>query len=164
MINFTIETKITRLLRAEGVAFRLLPHSEPVYTVEAAAAQRGVVRQEMVKSILLRDRAGRYAMACLPGDARLDPQAVRAHLAARDGAEWKRLTFATAEEVLAVTGSVEGAVAPLALPPDVPVVFDESVAGLPKVNISTGDPMAGLEMATADLIRLARGTLGVIRR
>jgi Cys-tRNA(Pro)/Cys-tRNA(Cys) deacylase len=151
---------VTALLQAAGAPYRLLPHSEPVFTVEAAAAQRGVVREEMVKSILLRDRDGRYVMACVPGDARLDPQAVRGHL----GGDWKRLTFTTAEEILAVTGYVEGAVAPLALPAEIPVVFDQSIAGLAKVNISSGDPMAGLELATRDLIRLARATLAAIRK
>jgi len=36
-----------------------LAHREPAYTAEAAVAQRGVPVEEMVKSILLRDRAGR---------------------------------------------------------------------------------------------------------
>ena len=46
------------------------PHSEPVFTVAAAAAQRGVVAEEMVKSILLREsRSDRYTMACVLGPA-----------------------------------------------------------------------------------------------
>ncbi|MGB7875524.1 MAG: YbaK/EbsC family protein [Anaerolineales bacterium] len=48
-------------------------------------------------------------MACVTGDDRLDPQAVREHLSG----EWKRFSFATAEEIKAVTGYTKGAVAPL---------------------------------------------------
>ena len=146
-----IDTKVTRLLELKKVPYRLLPHDEPVYTVAAAAAQRGVIRAEMVKSILLRDKNRRYVMACVTGDARLDPKAVRAHL----GDEWQRLSFASGEEIQQITGFVQGAIAPLCLPEDVPVIFDEAIARCQKVNISSGDPMAGLELDPQDLKRLA---------
>lgn len=151
-------TKVVRLLESSAVSYRLLPHKEPVYTVEAAATQRGVVQEEMVKSILLRDKDRNYVMACVKGDDRLDPKAVRAFL---DGA-WKRLSFASAEEILELTGFVKGAVAPLCLPEHVPVIFDEAISRCEKVNISSGDPMAGLELDPADLIELAGGKLAPI--
>jgi Cys-tRNA(Pro) deacylase len=154
-------TKITNLLDENDIPYRLLPHTEPVFTVDTAAAQRGVIKEEMVKSILLREKKGRrYVMACVTGDSRLDPKAVRAHLPVTDG--WKRLTFATAAEIQAVTGYVQGAVAPLCLPENVPVIFDVTIAQCPKVNISSGDPMAGLELATQDLIRLAGAEIAPI--
>lgn len=154
-----IETKITVLLDTHNIPYRVLPHTEPVFTVEAAAAQRGVVKDEMVKSILLRERkGGRYVMACVTGDARLNPQAVRAYLPH----DWKRLTFASAEEIQASTGYVQGAVAPLCLPDAVPVIFDEAIARCTRVSISSGDPMAGLELEPQDLIKLARAQVGQI--
>jgi len=151
-------TRITDILDAHQVAYRVLPHSEPVFTVETAAQQRGVVQSEMVKSILLRDREGRYVMAGVTGDARVDPKAVRAHLPA----EWKRLSFATADEIRAVTGCVQGAVTPLGLPTDVPVILDEAIARCVKISISSGDPMAGLELDPQDLIRVSGARLGRI--
>lgn len=153
-----LQTKITRLLDAHNVAYRVLPHSEPVFTVEAAARQRGVVKEAMVKSILLRDRNGRYVMACVTGHARVDPKAVRAQLPE----EWKRLRFATAEEILAVTGCVQGAVTPLGLPQDVSVIFDEGIARQEMVTISSGDVMAGLELRSKDLISVAGARLAPI--
>jgi len=142
------------------VPFRLLPHQEPVFTVASAAAQRGVVKKEMVKSILLKEKSGerRYVMACVLGEARLDPKAVRQHLPG----DWRRLSFASAAQIEAVTGCVQGAVAPLCLPENVPVVFDEAIAHCGKVNISSGDPMAGLELDPQDLIRLAGAQLAPI--
>lgn len=153
-----LRTKVTDLLDAHHIPYRLLPHSEPVFTVDAAAAQRGVIREEMVKSILLRDKNRRYVMACIPGDARLNPQAVQTIL----GGDWQRLTFASAEEIQAVTGYVQGAVNPLCLPDNVPVIFDHTLAQFTNVNISTGDPMAGLELRAADLIRLTKAQLAEI--
>ncbi len=155
----TIQTRVTDLLEGDKVTYRLLPHEEPVFTVDAAARQRGVVKTEMVKSILLREsKRHRYVMACVTGDARLSPQAVRNHLAG----DWKRFSFANAEEIHQVTGYVQGAVAPLGLPADVPVIFDEAISRCPKVNISSGDPMAGLELDPDDLIRLAGAVIAPI--
>ncbi|MDX1612929.1 MAG: YbaK/EbsC family protein [Candidatus Promineifilaceae bacterium] len=154
------DTKVIRLLRAHNVSYRLLPHSEPVFTVAAAAAQRGVVKEEMVKSILLRDKDRHYVMACVTGDDRLNPKGVRAVMPD----SWRRLTFASAEEIEAVTGYVQGAVAPLGLPDDVPVIFDQAIAACRRVNISSGDPLAGLELEPDDLIRLAGARLALIAK
>lgn len=154
-----IRTRITEFLDVQGVAYQVLPHSKAVFTVDEAAAQRGVSREEMVKSILLREsKRRRYVMACVTGAARLNPQAVRQALPG----EWKRLSFASRTEIEAETGYVPGAVSPLCLPAAIPVVFDHSISHCAKVNISSGDPMAGLELDTADLIRLAKGLLGSI--
>lgn len=152
-------TPVIALLQANKVAYRLLPHSEPVFTVAAAAAQRGVILEEMVKSILLRESgSNRYVMACVRGPDRLDAQSARELL---DG-PWKRLSFATRVQILQTTGFVQGAVAPLCLPTGIPVVFDEAISACARVNISSGDPMLGLELETQDLIRLAQGRLAHI--
>ncbi|HNB51367.1 MAG TPA: YbaK/EbsC family protein [Anaerolineales bacterium] len=156
-----LHTPITRLLDTHHVPYRRLPHQEAVFTIETAAQTRGVVMEEMVKSILLKEKAGtntRYVMACVPGHARLLPQNVREYLPG----EWRRLTFASAEEIQAVTGAVKGAVAPLCLPDDVSVVFDEALLKFDKVSISSGDPWLGLEIHPADLFRLAKGVAGQI--
>jgi len=152
------DTQVIRLLDSNNVTYRLLPHDEPVYTVAAAVAQRGVNQYEMVKSILLRDKNRRYVMACVTGDARLDPKAVRAHL----GDNWKRLSFASAEEIQEITGYIQGAVAPLCLPEDVPIVFDTAIVKCKRVNISSGDPLAGVELEPQDLIMLADAQLASI--
>jgi prolyl-tRNA editing enzyme YbaK/EbsC (Cys-tRNA(Pro) deacylase) len=155
-------TAITEQLDATQTPYRELPHSEPVFTIETAAVQRGVVPEEMVKSILLRESSGqrRFVMACVLGPDRLDPKAVRTYLAG----DWRRLTFANGEEIARITAGVKGAVAPLALPEEVPVIFDVAIAECTRVNISSGDPMLGLELAAQDLIRLARATFAPIAK
>jgi prolyl-tRNA editing enzyme YbaK/EbsC (Cys-tRNA(Pro) deacylase) len=151
-----IDTKAIHLLDQAGIDYRLLPHSQPVFTVADAAAQRGVIAEEMVKSILLRETGrGRYVMACILGPDRLDHRAVRDYLPGG----WQRLTFAGDDEIMAVTGYPRGAVNPLGLPADVPVIFDEAIGRCRRVNISTGDLMVGLEMDGSDLIRLANAQL-----
>ena len=153
-----LDTRVTRFLDRHSVPYRLLPHSEPVFTVADAAAQRGVVAEEMVKSLLLRDRARRYVLACVTGPDRVDLKAVRAELPAA----WRRLTFASSAEIEEVTGFVMGAVAPLTLPQEVPVIFDVAIGRCAHVNISSGHPLAGLELDGQVLIRLAGARLAPI--
>jgi len=97
-------------------------------------------------------------MACVTGDERLNLQAVREHLSG----DWKRLSFANADEITVVTGYAKGSVAPLCLPENVSVVFDAAIARCVKVNISSGDPMVGLELEASDLVRLSGASLGPI--
>jgi prolyl-tRNA editing enzyme YbaK/EbsC (Cys-tRNA(Pro) deacylase) len=152
-------SKITEHLDANNIIYRILPHTEPVFTVEAAAAQRDVIKEEMVKSILLREKKKpRYVMACVTGDSRLNPQAVREYLPGK----WRRLSFASAEEIQTSTGYTQGAVAPLCLPDDIPVIFDEAIVQCKKVNISNGNHMAGLELDTQDLIQLSGAIIAPI--
>jgi Cys-tRNA(Pro)/Cys-tRNA(Cys) deacylase len=154
-------TRITKFLDSMQIAYRLLPHTQAVFTVEAAAAQCGVIKEEMVKSILLREKKGqRFVMACVTGDSFIDPQAVRDSLSGG----WRRLSFASAEEIKTMTGYTKGAVAPLCLPRDIPVVFDSAIEQCAKVNISSGDHLAGLELATKNLIDLSNAILAPIAK
>lgn len=151
-------TRVIETLDQQGIPYRLLPHGREVFTVEEAAGQRDVLMEEMVKSILLRDRKRRYVMACVRGDMRVDPKAVRAVLPDR----YQRLQFASAAEIREITGSVQGAVAPVGLPDEVPVVCDEVIARCERVNLSSGDPAMGLEMKGSDLLAVSRATIAAI--
>ena len=158
-----IAQRIFTLLKENNIPHKILPHDEPVFTIETAAQQRDVAAETMVKSILLRESrkdTPRYAMSCVPGHLPVHPQAVRAVLPP----EWKRLTFASKEEITAVTTYIMGAVSPLCLPPDIPIVFDETFTQITAVSISSGDPEFGIELATSDLIHLVNPIIAPITR
>ena len=148
MLNSSIDTTVTRLLIDEGVDYRILPHTKPAKTIAEAAAERGVDPQHMVKSILLKDMSGFHVLACVPGPLAVDPKKVRALLGCQ------RMTCADAAEVEKVTGLVIGTVAPLGLKRPLVIVFDHTLTAIEKVNISSGDRMAGIEIATDDLLIL----------
>lgn len=151
--------QILNLLHDQRIHYQLVEYSEPLYTIEAVAAQQGIVRERLVKALLLREKKGqRYVMACVIGDARLNPQAVREQFLP----DWRRLTFASTEEIQAITGYVRGAVSPLCLPETLPVVFDVAIVQKSQVNIGSGDPAVGVELATQDLLRLTRPRLAPI--
>ncbi len=53
-----LDTPILSVLRDAGIPFRLLPHQRAATTIHDAAEQRGVLPQQLVKSMLLRDMGG----------------------------------------------------------------------------------------------------------
>ena len=98
----------------------------------------------MVKSILLCDRSRPLRHGVRAGrEPRVIPKAVQAAL----GAGWRRLHFASADEILAVTGCVQGAVTPIGLPDDVPVIFDKAIGRLAPATSAAAIRCAGLELA-----------------
>jgi len=155
-----LSTSVSRYLTSCHVPFRWLRHTRAALTVAEAAEQRGVTAETMIKALLLREKAagGRFAMACIAGSRRLDLNAVRQHL----GPNWKRLTFASEEEIVAVTSFSKGAMAPVPLPSALPLIFDEDIRLLPRVNISSGNPLAGIELASSELIKLCHPMFGQI--
>jgi len=160
-IGAEFHSPVMRILDASQVQFRMLPHKRIAKTVPLAAAERQVPVEEMVKCILLKDKGGKFVLACLTGEADLDVQRVREHVPG-----YARLSFASAEEITAITGFELGSIAPFSLRAAIPVVLDEAVARCGRVNISSGDPRLGLELARADLMRClgSRAHVGVIRK
>lgn len=152
---------VMRILDAAQVEFKMLPHKRIAKTVQLAAAERQVAVTEMIKCILLKDKNGKFALACLTGEADLDVQRVRNYLP-----EYSRLSFASPDEIRSVTGYELGSVAPFSLRADVPLVVDQTVKHCAHINISSGDPRLGLELASADLMRTlgVRARIGAIRR
>ncbi len=146
-----MKTKVTAYLDQQEISYKLLPHTEAVFTMEGAAMQEGVVPEEMLKSILLRDKSHNYVMACVLGYGQLDPKKVRAFFP--DG-RYRRLQFASAEEIVEQIGYTKGAVAPFDLPESIPLVIDSRIDQFERVNTSTGDHLIGIELATADLMAL----------
>ena len=154
-----IRTKVTDCLDAHDIAYRVVHYSEPMLTIDEIAAYRGIQKKLLVKSILLREKNNdRFVMACVKGHVRVDHRAVRDHLS-RD---WRRLTFATAEELFRLTGCLPGAITPVGLPADIPVFFDTAIVNCHRVNISSGNLRAGLDLLARDLVDVVGGIIAPI--
>jgi len=153
-----MQTKITKLLDSKGIEYRILPHGKPTFTCEEAAEERKVPLEEMVKCILLVDKNGKYFLACMTAEKMLDTQRLR------ELVDCKRLSFASEHEVEKVLGYKMGAVPPILLKQDIPIVFDNGITKKDKVNISSGDPKAGIELKTKNLIPLVKPKFGNITK
>ncbi|MBV7297807.1 aminoacyl-tRNA deacylase [Enterovibrio paralichthyis] len=153
-----LNTPIIAMLRDAGIAYRILPHQNAVTTVIEAAAERGVEPDQLVKSMLLRDMGGQLALACVPGTESVDPKKVRAALGCR------RMTCVDSQHVQSITGYSPGMVTPLSVMGMVPILFDPSLGDFDFINISSGSPMAGVELRYQDLVAFCQPSVVDIRR
>ncbi len=151
-----METRITSLLDANRIKYRLLLHKKLVFTCEEAAKERNVPLDEMIKCILLVDKQRKYFLVCMTSEKRVDTQKVR------DLVGCSRLSFASEQEVEDVLGWKIGSVPPLLLKTQIPVLFDRGITGKSQINISSGNPEAGLELNSRDLISLVNPKMGDI--
>ncbi len=151
-------SKVIQLLDSMEFKYRLLPHAKPAYTCEAAAAERNVPLDEMIKCILLVDRKKNYYLVCMTADEMVDTAKVRAFM------DSSRLSFASEGEIEEISGYEMGALPPLLLKKDIPVIFDDGIMGKEKVNISSGDPRMGLEINSEALISIIKPKFGDVTK
>ncbi|CZF78788.1 aminoacyl-tRNA deacylase [Grimontia marina] len=154
----SIDTPILSILRDAGISHRLLPHASEATTILDAAKQRGVEPDQLVKSMLLRDMGGQMALACVPGTASVDPKKVRDLLGCR------RMTMVDSKHVQSITGYSPGMVTPISVFGMLPIFFDPSLADFEHINISSGSPMAGVELRFQDLVDFCGPTIADISR
>ncbi len=142
-----------------GVAYRVFAHAGPVNSLEQAAAERGQRPEQVVRSILFRLGQKRFAMVLVAGPAQVDWKTLRRHVGQ------SRLTMATAEEVLAVTGYPIGAVSPFGLPQPLPVYIDDSVLAQTEISLGSGVRGVTVILRSADLLRaLPNAEVGIFRQ
>jgi Cys-tRNA(Pro)/Cys-tRNA(Cys) deacylase len=96
-------------LEKRDIPHTVFTHAGPVKSLEQAAMERGQRPEQVVRSILFRTGEDEYLMALVAGPAQISWKALRAHLGQ------SRLTMASEEEVLAVTGYPIGAVSPFGI-------------------------------------------------
>ena len=141
-----MNSMIIAKLKELKIKYTVKPHSQPVYTSEAAARERGVRLSQIVKTMLLMDRNDKMVVAVLPGDKKLDLKKIKKLMGTRD------LHFLERETIEQRLGLVAGAIAPIAeLFGNIPVLVDPAVFQEDVVDISSGDPRAGLELTRENL-------------
>lgn len=125
-------TPVTRALDGSGIAYRLFRHPGPIRSLEQAAHERGQEPEQVVRSILFRLEEHEFIMVLVAGPQQISWPALRSYLGV------SRITMASEEEVLAVTGSPRGAVSPFGLPQPVRILVDKSVWAPEEVSIGSG--------------------------
>ncbi len=152
-----IKTQAVRVLDESGVPYHLVRYTHKAKNVEEAAAERGVPRRQVVKTLLLRRPDRLHIIALIRGDQRLSLK----KLARIVGV--KGLEMAPPEDVPRITGYQIGAVAPFGLRrAGVSVYVDQHIAEESLVSVSAGRHDAGLELDSADLIRAVNGAIADI--
>jgi Cys-tRNA(Pro) deacylase len=143
-----LRTHAIRDLDEMQIPYKLLVQAHKSKNVEQAAAERGVVSQKLVKTLLILRPDRKHVIAIVRGDQRLSLK----KLARVVGV--KKLEMAPESDVPRITGYQVGAVAPFGLRrKDVPIYADQHILEEPRVSTSAGRHDAGLELTSKDLIR-----------
>lgn len=127
-----LDTPAVAALKQAGMPFLIFQHQQKIYSLEQAAQERGQLSDQIVRSILFRLNPGTFILVLASGDRQISWKALRAYLGER------RLTTATPEEVLQVTGYEIGAVTPFGLRTSVRVLADEAVFSHTVVSLGSG--------------------------
>ena len=144
-----MKTIVTDFLERHNVPFTIKQHSRPVFTSEEAARERGVKLSQILKTMILVGPDETIILAVVPGNKKLNLKRLK-KLSGH-----KSLQLMDKETIEKEFGVVVGALAPVgSMIGDSPLFVDPSVFEEEVVDISSGDPTAGLELKRDDLKRL----------
>ena len=136
---------VSKALEELGVLHKIFRHENPVHSFEQAASDRGQRASQIVRSILFRIAEDEFIMVMVAGPAQVSWKLLRKHLGR------SRITMATEDEVLAVTGYRIGTVGPFGLPNQLRVLIDASVMLEEEVSIGSGMRNTAVILKSADL-------------
>jgi Cys-tRNA(Pro) deacylase len=138
-----------------GVPHTLFQHEGSVESFEQAARERSQRPAQVVRSILFRVTEDDYALVLVAGPEQISWKVLR-KLIGRS-----RITMATEDEVLAVTGYRIGTVCPFGMARPVRVMVEAGVLKEEEVSIGSGVRNTAIIMKSADLLR-ALGDVEVV--
>ena len=148
----SIFDRVESLLSQNGIVFQVTRH-EPVYTSEEAARVRGTPLASGAKALVCKGEEG-FVMFVVPADRKLDSHAVRR------AKGWKKMRFATREEVLQLTGLTPGSIPPLGSLFALPTHCDERLGDNGIINFNAGDHGISVSMRYADYVQVEKPELG----
>ena len=130
-------------------------HETPVDSLEKAASDRGQRPSQIVRTILFRVTEEDFALALVAGPGQISWKLLRKILGR------SRITMATEEEVLAVTGYRPGTVGPFGLLKPVRMLIEANLLKEEEVSIGSGMRDTAVILKSADLQR-ALGNVDVV--
>ncbi len=145
--------RLVTLLREAKATFRIIEH-EAEGRSEKISVIRGNRPEQAAKAMVLDVRGGgggrRHVLAILPGNRKLDFNAVAALFEAR------KCGFASPETAQQLTGCAMGAVPPFSLNPDLSVVVDADLLANQTLFFNAGRLDRSMELDTKDWIAVAK--------
>ncbi len=134
-------------LESLGIPHQVFKHSGQVSSLEQAARERGQQPGQVVRSILFRLGEDEFAMALVAGPAQISWKKLRKYMGQ------SRLTMASEQEVLSVTGYRVGAVSPFGIPRPLRVLVDPSVLSEQELSLGSGVRGTAIVIKSPDLIQ-----------
>lgn len=149
MAETIVHEKIRALLEEAGVSYRVV-HHEPTRTSEESARVRGEDIRIGGKALVLKVGPD-FKLFVLSAALKADSKRIKAHFGQRE------VRFATAEELLALTGLVPGAIPPFGRPVmPLDLFVDPSILGNDRIAFNAGSLTDSIIMSREDYVRIAR--------
>lgn len=146
-----IHVRLRELLDNEKADYRVMEHESEGRT-EMIAKIRGNRIEQAIKSIVVMIRFGkketRYCLANVPGDCRIDLNAIKDHFGGTKSA------FAPREKAEELTGCVIGAIPPFSFNEQLPVLADPFIKENEEVVFNAGSLEKSIFMKMEDYFRL----------
>lgn len=142
---------VSLALEKLGVPHRVFRHETPVTSLEKAASDRGQRPEQVIRTILFRVTEGEYALVLAAGPGQISWKNLRKLLGR------SRITMASEDEVVEVTGYRIGTVGPFGLAKQVRVMIEASVLKEEEVSIGSGMRDMAVILKTADLRQALKG-------
>lgn len=136
---------VSAALSALDIPHTVFHHTNPVTSFEQAASERGQRASQIVRSILFRVSEDEFVMALVAGPAQISWKTLRKYLGR------SRVSMATEDEVLAVTGYRIGTVGPFGLARSIRILIDASVTREEEISIGSGMRDRAVILKSADL-------------
>ena len=141
----TDQTPASRELTQNNIPYQFFVHEGTIHSIEQAAAERNQDVSQVIRSILFRLNDEQYAMVLIAGKKQISWKSLRQHFG------MSRLTMASPEEVLEVTGYQIGTVSPFGLKTPVPILADQNVFSQTAVSLGSGISGTAIMILTKDL-------------
>lgn len=142
-----INSPVSLVLTERAIPHRVFKHEQAPNSLQQAAEERGQRPEQVVRSILFRCSQGEYVMVMMAGPKQIDWKTLRQYVGR------SRITMASKEKVLSVTGYQLGAVAPFGLPRALRVLVDKSVTTEAEISMGSGVRGTAVLLKSADLMR-----------
>lgn len=153
----TIFKTIIALLEKEGIPYKTLQHP-PTYTSEQSAEYRGEALTTGAKAIVYKIEKAFYLFV-MPADRRLDTKKIKTYFKA-NGRKAKKSRFATAAELLTLTGLVPGSVPPFGQPIlPFELFVDANIRKNEKTAFNAGSLTDSVIIQRNDYLSIANATL-----
>lgn len=139
-------------LDAGGARYRLIDHA-PEGRTDLVSAMRGhdvaLAAKCLIVMVKIGKKQSRYVLAVVPGDARVDLQAIRALV----GGTY--VAFAGKDKAEELAGSVSGTVLPFSYHPRLELVADPALLRARELFFNAARLDRSIALATDDYVRLA---------
>ena len=138
---------ISIALEKLGIPHQVFRHANPVTSLEQAARESGQRPEQVVRSILFRIAEDEFVMVLVAGPAQISWKLLRKLLGK------SRISLATEDEVLTVTGYRIGTVGPFGIPGQLKVLIEAGVLSKEEISIGSGMRHMAVILRSTDLRR-----------